>query len=83
MYRSYSFTTSELDGGEWSSRPSHILTPGKGPLYPLDRRLGGPQSWSRYKGYRKNPFAFVGDQTLIARSSIQFNLTKLTLTNLI
>jgi ribosomal protein L36 len=23
--------------------------------YPLDRRLGGPQSWSGHRGYKKNP----------------------------
>jgi hypothetical protein len=32
MCSSYSFTTSEVDGGEWSeSRPGRILAPGKGP----------------------------------------------------
>jgi hypothetical protein len=32
MYRSYSFSTSALDGGEWSSsRSDHALPPGKGP----------------------------------------------------
>jgi hypothetical protein len=40
MYSSYSFTTSTLDGGEWSaSRPGRALHPGKGPRYPLYRRL--------------------------------------------
>jgi hypothetical protein len=48
MYSSYSFSTSALDGSEWSaSRPGSALTPGKGPSrYPLYRRLGGPQSRS-------------------------------------
>jgi hypothetical protein len=33
---SYSFTTSALDGGEWSaSRPVHALPPGKGPPVPI------------------------------------------------
>jgi hypothetical protein len=32
MYSSYSFTTSTLDGGEWSaSRSGRALSPGKGP----------------------------------------------------
>jgi hypothetical protein len=45
---SYSFLTSALDGGEWSaSRSGRALPPGKGPRYPLDRRLGGNQSRSR------------------------------------
>jgi hypothetical protein len=44
-YSSYSFLTSALDGGEWSaSRPGHTLPRGKDPLYPLCRRLDGPQS---------------------------------------
>jgi hypothetical protein len=28
---------------------------GKDIQYPLDRRLGGPQSWSGHRGYRKYP----------------------------
>jgi hypothetical protein len=44
-YSSYLFSTSALDGGEWSaSRPGRALAPKKGPRYPLYRRLGGPQS---------------------------------------
>jgi hypothetical protein len=42
--------TSALDGGEWSAA-SH---PGKSPWYPLDRRLGGPQSRSGRGGEDKN-----------------------------
>jgi hypothetical protein len=43
---------------EWSAtRPGRALPPGKGPpRYPLYRRLGGPQSRSGHRGYRKNPF---------------------------
>jgi hypothetical protein len=41
MYRSYSFMTSALDGGEWSaSRPSHALRPGKGTLVPIVQESG-------------------------------------------
>jgi hypothetical protein len=37
--------TSALDGGEWSaSRPDHFTPQRKSPSYPLDRRLGEPQS---------------------------------------
>jgi hypothetical protein len=39
---------------------------GKDSRYPLDRRLGGPQSRSGHRGYRKNPFVSAGDRTLIA-----------------
>jgi hypothetical protein len=34
--------------------------PGKGHRYPLDRRLGGPQSRSGHEGYRKNPVRLPG-----------------------
>jgi hypothetical protein len=41
MYNSYSFTTSALDGGEWSaSRPGRALPPGKGPLVPIVQEAG-------------------------------------------
>jgi hypothetical protein len=37
--------------GECSaSRSGPALLPGKYTLYPLDRRLGGPQSWSGHRG---------------------------------
>jgi hypothetical protein len=57
-YISYSFATLALDVCEWSaSRPGRALAPGgKGPRYPLDRRLGGPQSRSGHRGYRKKSF---------------------------
>jgi hypothetical protein len=35
------FLTLELDGGEWSASPPGCYT-----WCPLDRRLGGPQSWT-------------------------------------
>jgi hypothetical protein len=55
MYSSYSFTTSALDGGEWSaSRLGRALPPGKDPRYPLYRRLGGPQSQSGHTDWRRN-----------------------------
>jgi hypothetical protein len=49
-YSSYSFTTSALERGEWSaSRPGRALPSGKGPRYPLYRRLGGPQNRSGHR----------------------------------
>jgi hypothetical protein len=40
-YSSYSFTTSALDGGEWSaSRPGRALPPGKGPPVPIVQGAG-------------------------------------------
>jgi hypothetical protein len=50
-HSSYSFSTLALDGGEWSaSHPGRALSRGKDPLYPLYRRLGGPQSRSGHRG---------------------------------
>jgi hypothetical protein len=47
------FLTSALDGVEWSaSRPGRLIS-GKEPQYPLDRRLGGPQSRSGCGGGEK------------------------------
>jgi hypothetical protein len=46
-FSSYSFSTSALDGGEWSaSRPGRALVPGKGPRYPM----AVSQSWSGHRG---------------------------------
>jgi hypothetical protein len=42
------FLTSALTGGEWL-----VLPPEKEPRYPLDRRLGGPQSRSGRRGKEK------------------------------
>jgi hypothetical protein len=40
-YSSYSFTTSALNGGEWSaSRPGRALLPGKGPPVPIVQEAG-------------------------------------------
>jgi hypothetical protein len=40
-YSSYSFSTSALDGGEWSaSRPGRALAPGKGPQVPIVQEDG-------------------------------------------
>jgi hypothetical protein len=40
-YSSYSFTTSALDGGEWSaSRHSRALPPGEGPPVPIVQEAG-------------------------------------------
>jgi len=36
------------------------LPPGMDRRYPLDKRLGGPKSWSEHRGYRKNPLPLPG-----------------------
>jgi hypothetical protein len=38
------FSTSALDGGEWSASGPGVIIFGGEPRYPLDRRLGGPHS---------------------------------------
>jgi hypothetical protein len=47
----HAFLTAALNGG--TSRPS-LFAMGKRPRYPLDRRLGGPQSRSGHGGEEKN-----------------------------
>ena len=57
----YSFLTSALDGEDWStSRPGRFI-PSEEPLYPLNRGLDGPQSWSGRFGIEKCvlPFARI------------------------
>jgi hypothetical protein len=55
------FLTSALDGGEWwASCPGRFTPQGKSPLYPLEWRLGGPQSSSGCCGAQKNPLPLPG-----------------------
>jgi hypothetical protein len=57
----HAFLTSALEGGEWSaSRPSSLTPRERDRQYPLDRRLGGPQSRSGHGGEEKNPHAVPG-----------------------
>jgi hypothetical protein len=60
-YSSYSFLTLTLDGVSGQLQALDELLPlGKDPWYPLDRRLGGPQSWLGHRGQRKNPLPLPG-----------------------
>jgi hypothetical protein len=62
---SYSFSTSALDGGEWSvSRPGRVLTLGKGPSLPTVQEAGWAPEPVWTTGYRKNPFASAGGSNL-------------------
>jgi hypothetical protein len=59
---------SALDGGKWSaSRPGCSFPPPppteKRPRYPLDRRLGVPQSRSGLYGVEKNILTLLGIET--------------------
>jgi hypothetical protein len=50
-YSSYLFSTSALDGVSGQRHaPAVLYHRGKDPQYSLDRRLGGPQSWSGRRG---------------------------------
>jgi hypothetical protein len=51
----HAFLIFALDGGEWSATMVQQLYPqGKRPHYPLERRLGGPQSLYGHSGEEKN-----------------------------
>jgi hypothetical protein len=55
-YSSYSFTTSAVNGGEWSaSRPGRALPPGKVPPVPIVQEAGwAPEPvWTMRWGYKK------------------------------
>jgi hypothetical protein len=43
---------------------AYLHTPGKSLQYPLDMRLGGPQSWSGHSGKEKNDLPLPGTETL-------------------
>jgi hypothetical protein len=45
-------------GGEWVASHSGHFTPGKGPWYPLDRRLDDPYSWSGRHGEMKTSWPY-------------------------
>jgi hypothetical protein len=73
------YTPVEAQGrGGRRHAPAAFYPREKVPRYPLDMRLGGPQSRSGQKGYTKNHFASAGNRTSIARSSSPWSDTILT-----
>jgi hypothetical protein len=67
---SSSFTTSALDGGEWSaSRPGRVLPPGKGPTVPVVQEGGWAPEPVWTQRLEEKYVAPAGDRTPIARSS--------------
>jgi hypothetical protein len=69
-YSSYSFSTSALDGGEWSaSRPGRALPPGKGPPVPIVQEAGWASEPVWTQRLEEKSFAPAGDLAPIARSS--------------
>jgi hypothetical protein len=63
MYTSYSFTTSALDGGEWSA----LLPMGKRPPVPIVQEAGWAPEPVWTQGIQEKSFAPAGDRTSIAR----------------
>jgi hypothetical protein len=69
-YSSYSYSTSALDGGEWSaSRPGRALPPGKGPPIPIVQEAGWAPEPVWTQRLEEKSSAPAGDRTPIARSS--------------
>jgi hypothetical protein len=63
-----SFTTSTLDGGEWSaSRLGRALPPGKGPPVPSVQEAGWAPEPVWTQRIKKKSFALAGDRTQLAR----------------
>jgi len=55
-----------------SFMPWPLYPQGKGPWYPLDRRLGGLQSWSGQSGEEKTSQHFSGLEPLIIQPVASF-----------
>jgi hypothetical protein len=69
-YSSYSFSTSALDGGEWSAlRPGRALSPGKRPPVPIVQEAGWAPEPVWTERIEEIPFASAGGRTLFVRSS--------------
>jgi hypothetical protein len=70
VYSSYSFSTSALDGSEWSaSRPGRALVPEKGPPVPIVQEAGWAPEPVWTQRLEEKSFAPAGDRTSIARPS--------------
>jgi hypothetical protein len=72
VYSSYSFTTSALDGGEWSaSLPGRALPPGKGPPVPIGQEAGWAPEPVWTQGIEEKSFAPAGDRTPIVQPVVR------------
>jgi hypothetical protein len=69
-YSSYSFSTSALDGGEWSaSHPGRAFTPEERTPLPIVQEAGWAPEPVWTQRVEEKSFAPAGDRTPIARSS--------------
>jgi hypothetical protein len=57
--------------------PRPLYPKGKIPWYPLDKRLGGPQSWSGNSGEEKNSQPLPGFKPSIIQTVVQSYITEL------
>lgn len=66
----YSFIMLDLvdEGGGQFHATSALAPLGKKPPYPLDKRLGGPQSRSELRGETKNPLPVLGIEHQLSSS---------------
>jgi hypothetical protein len=65
-YNPYSFSTSALDGGEWSaSHPGRALAPGKGSPVPSAQEAGWAPEPVWTQRLQEKSFASAGDRTSI------------------
>jgi hypothetical protein len=68
-YSSYSFSTSTLDGAEWSaSRPGRALPPGKGPPVPIVQEAGWASEPVWTQRLEEKSMTSAGDRTSIVQS---------------
>jgi hypothetical protein len=66
-HSSYSFSTSELDGGKWSaSRPGRALAPGKEPPVPIVQEAGSASDLVWKRRLEEKSFAFAGGRNSIS-----------------
>jgi hypothetical protein len=71
-YISYSFTTSALDGDEWSaSRPGRALPPGKGPPVPIVQEAGWDPETVWTQRLEEKSFAPAEDRTPIVQPVVR------------
>jgi hypothetical protein len=71
-YSSYLFSTSALDGGEWSaSRPGRALPPGNGPQVPIGQEAGWAPELVWTQRIEETSSASVGDRTPVVQSVVR------------
>jgi hypothetical protein len=71
-YSFYSFTTSALDGGEWSaSRPGRALPPGKGPPVPIGEEGGWAPEPVWTQRIEEKSFVPAGDRTPVVQPVVR------------